>query len=247
VLILLLSRYLLVKSSGSYYASGSKEESNLKIPFVKLDPAFKLTIGGKQIQIPEPAVKLQRLLTSRKAEIESIADLHDEDDASVFNHGSFTQESGSSSKKPMVVSDDEDDEDDFDESWYDNAPGSSSKATGSSKNAVGKRPANDWQHDPEWVRKTVEHLIAPPNESSPMAIKAIQRELKAMLDEQAKAPNLKELGWYMPPEYVENNDNLFQWIVGMSVYLVQANLHSCPIELHSFDEELPIARDMKAK
>jgi ubiquitin-conjugating enzyme E2 Q len=58
---------------------------------------------------------------------------------------------------------------------------------------------------------------------------ALQRELRAMLKEQEKADSLRDLGWYMPPEFV--GDNLFQWIV----------------ELHSFDEALPIAKDLKAK
>ena len=47
-----------------------------------------------------------------------------------------------------------------------------------------------------------------------------------MLKEQDRATSLKELGWYMPPGFIE--DNLYQWIV----------------ELHSFDKDLPIAKDL---
>lgn len=50
-----------------------------------------------------------------------------------------------------------------------------------------------------------------------------------MMKEQEMAKSLKELGWYMPEEFIR--DNLYQWIV----------------ELHSFDPDLPIAKDMKAK
>ncbi|KAJ6489722.1 hypothetical protein DFH09DRAFT_1377449 [Mycena vulgaris] len=57
------------------------------------------------------------------------------------------------------------------------------------------------------------------------------RELRAMITEQDKAMvsagGLKELGWYIPQDLL--GDNLFQWIV----------------EMHSFDETLPIAKDLK--
>jgi ubiquitin-conjugating enzyme E2 Q len=91
------------------------------------------------------------------------------------------------------------------------------------------RDANDWQHNQQWVSECVEHLLPPPIDATPSATMALQRELRAMLKEQEKADSLRDLGWYMPPEFV--GDNLFQWIV----------------ELHSFDEALPIAKDLKAK
>ena len=86
---------------------------------------------------------------------------------------------------------------------------------------------NDWTHDAEWVTETIAHLMPPPLEASPSATMALQRELRAMVTEQGKASSLKELGWYMPPDLI--GDNLFQWI----------------IELHSFEETLPIAKGMK--
>ncbi|KAI0656109.1 hypothetical protein C8Q70DRAFT_1014692 [Cubamyces menziesii] len=88
--------------------------------------------------------------------------------------------------------------------------------------------AGDWEHDPEWVKQATEHLMPPPIESSPSASSALQRELRSMLKEQRSARSLRELGWYMPEELI--GDNLYQWIV----------------ELHSFDESIPIARDLKA-
>ena len=86
---------------------------------------------------------------------------------------------------------------------------------------------NDWEHDVEWVTASTAHLMPPPYEASPSATMALQRELRAMVKEQDSATSLKELGWYMPPDLM--GDNLFQWIV----------------ELHSFEETLPIAKGMK--
>ena len=72
-------------------------------------------------------------------------------------------------------------------------------------------------------------MLPAPEHATHVAVTTLQRELRAMLAEQEAAPSLKTLGWYMPPEFV--GDNLFQWVV----------------ELHSFEEELPIARDLKAR
>ena len=101
--------------------------------------------------------------------------------------------------------------------------------SGQETGAVGARPADDWTHDAAWVAECVEHLIPPPTESSVAASQALQREMKAMLREQNAAKSLTELGWYMPEDLI--GDNLYQWIV----------------ELHSFDSEIPVARDMVAQ
>lgn len=88
---------------------------------------------------------------------------------------------------------------------------------------------DDWEHDADWVAACVQHMLPPPDDASPMAVSSVQRELTAMLKEQEKAKSLKELGWYLPMDFV--GDNLFQWIV----------------ELHSFDPALPIAQDLAAR
>ncbi|KAJ7757963.1 hypothetical protein B0H16DRAFT_1314107 [Mycena metata] len=110
-------------------------------------------------------------------------------------------------------------------------PMPAAKGKGKGKGASLGPPKDDWKHDAAYVQRTVEMLMPPPLDSTPSSTMAVQRELKAMLKEQDKAMvspgGLKELGWYMPPELV--GDNLFQWIV----------------EMHSFDETLPIAQDMK--
>ena len=71
--------------------------------------------------------------------------------------------------------------------------------------------------------------IPPPIESSTSATSALQRELKMMLREQRAAKSLRELGWYMPEDLM--GDNLYQWIV----------------ELHTFDKDIPVAKDMEAQ
>lgn len=88
---------------------------------------------------------------------------------------------------------------------------------------------DDWEHDADWVRDCVQHMLPAPEDASPMATSALQRELKAMLNDQESARSLKELGWYMPPDFI--GDNLFQWVV----------------ELHSFEPDLPIAKDMASQ
>ncbi|KAF7794138.1 hypothetical protein EIP86_005269 [Pleurotus ostreatoroseus] len=92
-----------------------------------------------------------------------------------------------------------------------------------------RRVVEDWTHDHEWVAQCVGLMLPAPVDASRMATTALQKELTAMLKEQESAESLRELGWYMPPSFM--NDNLFQWIV----------------ELHSFDIELPIAKDLSAR
>ena len=89
-----------------------------------------------------------------------------------------------------------------------------------------------WKPDTKWSQRNADELLPPPTESSPLATAALQKELRAMMREQNIAlerNDLETLGWYFPPQH--NEDNLYQWLV----------------ELHSFDPELPIAKDMKSK
>ncbi|EPE33440.1 UBC-like protein [Glarea lozoyensis ATCC 20868] len=69
-------------------------------------------------------------------------------------------------------------------------------------------------------------MLDPPSYATPMATKTLQRNLKEVLDIQSKTP-IHELGWFIDAELI---DNFYQWIV----------------ELHSFDPETPLAKDMKA-
>ncbi|KAI6096682.1 hypothetical protein EDD16DRAFT_1671551 [Pisolithus croceorrhizus] len=89
-----------------------------------------------------------------------------------------------------------------------------------------------WFPNHGWVEKNALDLLPPPTESSIVATMALQRELKALHRELLKAreqDTIELLGWYMPSEF--NTDNLYQWI----------------IEVHSFDPELPVAKDMEER
>lgn len=175
-----------------------------QIPLVKLDPAHPLTLSGspggaKRIQFPEPSYKLDKLLTARQSEF--VEEDFDDDDQAIFD--TLETPANTQQREVIVIED--------------------------SPSPAQALVEDDWEHDVDWVEATIAHLMPPPFESSPTATMALQRELRAMLQEQEKAKSLKELGWYMPPDLI--SDNLFQWIV----------------ELHSFDETLPVAQGMKAK
>jgi ubiquitin-conjugating enzyme E2 Q len=196
------SRYLLVsnKSGASAYAPNNATTattpSDEAIPMVPMDPLRRVTLGGKNISIPSPEYKLEKIRTDR--ENEYMEEDLDEDDASLFVDPAPT------GSQPGAVA--------FNESEEPTRP------------VV--RPADDWKHDPKWVRETITHTMPAPVDSTRMATMSLQRELNSMLKEQERATSLGELGWYMPPEFIE--DNLYQWIV----------------EVHSFDKELPIAKDL---
>ncbi|KAE8445158.1 hypothetical protein EG329_013654 [Mollisiaceae sp. DMI_Dod_QoI] len=68
-------------------------------------------------------------------------------------------------------------------------------------------------------------MLEPPSYATSSATKSLNRALQEVLAIQKKTP-LHELGWYIDQDLISN---VYQWIV----------------ELHSFDAELPLARDMK--
>ncbi|KAF3159087.1 hypothetical protein TWF225_007690 [Orbilia oligospora] len=67
-------------------------------------------------------------------------------------------------------------------------------------------------------------LLAEPSYASPLATKRINQELRALVKIQ-ECHELEELGWYINRDSIEN---VYQWIV----------------EFHSFDPNLPLAKDM---
>ena len=81
-----------------------------------------------------------------------------------------------------------------------------------------------------FVPGTLDHsnlpMLGAPSYATPTATRALQRELNNTLRVQEDLPH--ELGWYIDPDLVAN---VYQWIV----------------ELHSFDDHLPLAKDMKSK
>jgi ubiquitin-conjugating enzyme E2 Q len=219
------SRYLLVKGVTFDTISNDLTAKNQKtIPLVKLDPAHSITLNNNKIAIPEPSHQIDTLLEARQKEYDE--EENDEEDLAVFEHKPAAPE-------VIEVDDDKDESGFFDEDddYYVPTPKPAASSKGKGK-ATGRKAAavkGDWKHDPEWVNNTIAHLMPPPLEATPSATMAVQRELAAMLKEQENAKSFKELGWYMPPELI--GDNLFQWIV----------------EMHSFDETIPIAKDLQQK
>lgn len=227
----LLCRYLLVKCAGSVSSTGKQTGTKSSdVPLVRLDPTRKLTIGQSTIKIPDPTYKLETLVRTRMGEH------HDEDydgeDDDVFAgkawEASQQQASGAhagkgSQHEPIEL--------DYDYDMAMDTLGSGSGAAGSSSKATSSkaivRPADDWQHNPDWLAECTQFLMPPPMDSTIGAVGTLQKLLRQMLKEQAQARSYKELGWFLPEEAM--GDNLFQWVV----------------ELHSFDPALPVAKDMK--
>ena len=205
----------------AFHDNTPKPTAGPQIPFVKLDPKHSPTCGNAGVQIPQPGFKIKQILDDRKREL--IVEDPDYEDTTVFEH---IEKPGTTKDDPVDVDEDDDEYlyDDDDEVVIATPFKGKAKAT-----AAPTRPIDDWKHKPEWVAAAIERRMPPPHESSPSATTAVQRELRAMLKEQKAAKSLKDLGWFLPEEFID--DNLFSWIV----------------EMHSFDENIPIARDMKAQ
>jgi ubiquitin-conjugating enzyme E2 Q len=78
---------------------------------------------------------------------------------------------------------------------------------------------------PGSLDKSSIQLLAPPSHAMPQATSRLHKDLKELLKVQNATP-LHELGWYIDGDI----SNMFQWV----------------LELHSFENTLPLAIDMKA-
>ncbi|THU91820.1 hypothetical protein K435DRAFT_829796 [Dendrothele bispora CBS 962.96] len=245
----IMCRYLLVKCSSnnlantgtsSSHKTNTTNETEQSTPFVRLDPAHHITLHNKAVEIPAPGFQLEQMLNALRSRAEY--EDNDEGDQEVFDFDSSQEErerakligKGKGKEKEVIeISDDEDADGDFDDmdgdiEMYDfPAPAPPPSSLKPLKPKPVSKPLIDWVHDPDWVRNAVPMLLPAPQSAERGATARIQRELRGMLNEQENCSSLKELGWYMPEEFI--GDNLFQWI----------------IELHSFDESIPIAVDMK--
>lgn len=96
-------------------------------------------------------------------------------------------------------------------------------------NLIGKKKSEAPKIDFE--PGTLDHstlpMLSPPSYATPLGTKTLQRELRATLKVQETHP-AEELGWYLDAELITN---VYQWIV----------------ELHSFEDHLPLAKDMKSR
>ncbi|KAE9407147.1 hypothetical protein BT96DRAFT_1014269 [Gymnopus androsaceus JB14] len=205
--------------------------------FVKLDPVHPITLGGHPIQIPEPGFQLQNIVRARQEE-DVDEDFDDEDQAiftTTYESSQATDKGKGKENDPMEIDEDDDDMS-FEITDVKLAPRyeASSSAPAARQQKPKARPADDWVHDPEYVRKAVSQLMPAPEIATPGATMAVQKELKALLKEQNTCSSFRELGWYMAEEFM--GDNLFQ-----------CHISGGSSELHSFDPKIPIAQDMKAK
>jgi ubiquitin-conjugating enzyme E2 Q len=223
-----------ISENGEYVGPSprTKPTSTTSAPFVKLDPAQPITLGGTGLEIPEPSFQLEQLLQALYAQASQSEEDNDVQDQEVF---SFDEGENRKGKEKEVIVIDEDDHNAFMDAdgdiemvdaFLDCDSGFKALASSKGKDKSATKPIDDWVHDPEWVSNVVPMMLPAPQSASRAATAALQRELRSMLKEQESASSLKELGWYMPPEFI--GDNLFQWIV----------------EMHSFDESIPIAIDM---
>ncbi|KIY71906.1 hypothetical protein CYLTODRAFT_389638 [Cylindrobasidium torrendii FP15055 ss-10] len=223
----LFCRYLLVKCPAAVDQPTPRGAGH--VPFVSMDPKHPATFGAREIQIPQPGWKDNIVLQERRNELLTSNDEVDFIDQEVFEF----QDNGNEVHMISDGDDDYDDDDgtngfmDDDDDYVVSSKGKAKAAP--APKAPPKKPTNDWKHNRDYVASAIERRMPPPNESSSGSLQAVSRELKSMLKEQKAASSLKELGWYLPEEFID--DNLFSWIV----------------ELHSFDPDIPIAKDMKAK
>lgn len=74
-------------------------------------------------------------------------------------------------------------------------------------------------------------LTSPPAYASSMTTRRLQKDFMSLLavqEEHEASGTLSDLGWYISPEQFESTGNLYQWIC----------------ELHSFSNDLPLAKEM---
>jgi ubiquitin-conjugating enzyme E2 Q len=93
--------------------------------------------------------------------------------------------------------------------------------------AVGRLDTKKTDFRPGLLDLSTLPRLAPPSYATQRAVATIQREVQKLQKIQATTP-VHELGWYVNFNALTN---LFQWIA----------------ELHSFDEALPLAQDMRAR
>ncbi|KIJ34113.1 hypothetical protein M422DRAFT_783010 [Sphaerobolus stellatus SS14] len=201
----ILCRYLLVKQS--YWDTEAPQGDVPEEPtaqYMNLDPKQQLVLGNKIIRIPAQSQKLDALLHARMAECPE-DEPFDQEDCLILS-GTLAQKTQTS-----------------------NGVESQQSAAAQAKSAAKRKAKDEWTHVEAWCDPTGYTLLPPPSDSTPQAALALQREFRTMLREQdaaLKNDTVSELGWFMPPELMD--DNLFRWMV----------------ELHSFDPSLPIAKDM---
>ena len=218
------TRYLFVKSE-LMHTTGLKPSAEYQ-----QDPSMKaMNDKGQPIQIPITAVSKSR----RPAIAEKVSKTGDKKakNTSVTDQATAEQQEDDANS---LISDEEDrnlltSDDEFvdamsvDEDDLYEIPAPAPKSTAPSK----KRGLDASQTDfvPGSLDVSNIKFLDPPSDATPAASKALMKWFQEALKIQETTP-LHKLGWYINPDHITN---MYQWIV----------------ELHSFNEKLPLAKDMK--
>ena len=135
--------------------------------------------------------------------------------------GNSNRNAGFGSNNPIDISDDSDpdDEPDLDDSY--SSEDSLSWLGQKQKDSVSLSVT---PFKPGGLDRSKLPMLASPTYATSTSTKALHREIQGILAEQLETPSA-ELGWYLDPDHLEN---VYHWIV----------------ELHSFDNDLPLAKDM---
>jgi ubiquitin-conjugating enzyme E2 Q len=200
--------------------------------YVEQDPAYQLTSGSQQrIHIPLNAIPKSRRRAFRQGQRNDTGSSIDHpivlDDSD--SNGSANLDDSTSMENPetsddidvLLASDDEGDDLQF--------TGTRKRRRTSIDSGLGETqrgpddvtPFKPGQLDIDSLPKLSEPTWA---SSSPAALRALNGQIKDLQKTQSKT-NLASLGWYID---FDKLDNLFHWFV----------------ELHSFDTDLPLAKDM---
>lgn len=212
------SRYLFVKCN----MPGLKIRDTPPTQIYTQDPTWSPTglPRGHKIQIPVTAVSKSRRPASNMARLgNKRVKTGMGTPESEFDDGGFLSDETDIEDITILLSEDEE-----------APPNATSVMVGGKTGAnTSKRPSEP--NKTNFVPGTLDHsklpLLEAPSYATPTATKTLQRELNNTLQVQKNHP-AHELGWYIDPNLISN---VYQWIV----------------ELHSFEDNLPLAMDMKNK
>ncbi|GAA6008198.1 hypothetical protein JCM11491_001926 [Sporobolomyces phaffii] len=195
-------------TAASVAASTSAVAPGSPVKTIPLDPAFRLTLAHETLKIPDVVDKLEKM----EARLEDADEEFNASDVEIM-------------KEPTIV---------IEEGTSTGASGRRSKLKRGASSLLSPSKTKDKPLvtfvpcDDE--RLSLVKLLPPPKTPSRSAMITIQREMRAMMDEQSKIGSVAA-GFYFDPE--RSNDNLFTWVIEL------------PVE--SFDTELPLVKDMNAR
>lgn len=221
----------------------SQAALNLTQKFHPQEPGLEVRgPQGRPLQIPLSAIPLRSIGSEEGAREtasgkRTILQLEDSDDDGEDTSILFSDDESDVSRSPPPVKRSASHASSVDAGaagetyWNPRGPSNTAEANTSSHTSAARPPTSAsvgqvlTDFEPGTLDLSALPRLEPPSFATETASRALARELQKLQAIQAKTA-LHELGWYMDFDQVTN---LFQWIV----------------ELHSFDRELPLARDMR--